>query len=70
MNKRSQRKSVKKKGSSSTNLMTKILSTMEKHKEIKQVAQMGPIVDRDPIISCDLMNGRDAFLDFARDKYH
>ena len=43
---------------------------MEKHKEIKQVAQMGPIADRDPIISCDLMNGRDAFLDLARDKYH
>ena len=78
-NKISQRKSAKKMGSSSTDLMTKILSTMEKHKEVffvirllemKQVAQMGPIVDRDPVISCDLMNGRHAFLDFARDKYY
>ena len=48
-NKMSQRKSVKKVGSSSTDLMTKILSTMEKHKEVffvirllepKQVAQV------------------------------
>jgi E1A/CREB-binding protein len=78
-NKISQRKSAKKMGSSSTDLMTKILSTMEKHKEVffvirllemKQVAQMGPIIDRDPIISCDLMNGRDEFLNFARDKHH
>ena len=75
----SQRKSVKKVGSSSTDLMTKILSTMEKHKEVffvirlleaKQVAQMGPIVDKDPSITCDLMNGRDEFLNFARDKHH
>ncbi len=78
-NKMSQRKSVKKVGSSSTDLMTKILSTMEKHKEVffvirllepKQVAQMGSIVDKDPPISCDLMNGRDEFLNFARDKHH
>ncbi len=78
-NKMSQRKSVKKVGSSSTDLMTKILSTMEKHKEVffvirlldtKQVAQMGSIMDRDPLISCDLMNGRDEFLNFARDKHH
>ena len=75
----SQRKSVKKVGSSSTDLMTKILSTMEKHKEVffvirlleaKQVAQMGPIIDKDPSITCDLMNGRDEFLNFARDKHH
>lgn len=78
-NKLSQRKSVKKVGSSSSDLMTKILSHMEKHKEVffvirlldlKQVAQMGPIYDKDPAISCDLMNGRDEFLNFARDKHH
>ncbi len=78
-NKMSQRKSVKKVGSSSTDLMSKILSTMEKHKEvffvirlldIKQVAQMGQICDKDPAISCDLMNGRDEFLNFARDKHY
>lgn len=54
----SQRKSAKKL-SSSSDLMTKILSTMEKHKEVffvirlleaKQVAQMGAIVDRDPAV--------------------
>lgn len=75
----SQRKSVKKVGSSSSDLMTKILSTMDKHKEVffvirlldlKQVAQMGPIMDKDPSISCDLMNGRDEFLNFARDKHY
>jgi E1A/CREB-binding protein len=78
-NKMSQRKSVKKVGSSSQDLMTKILSTMEKHKEVffvirlldaKQVQQMGAIYDKDPSISCDLMNGRDEFLNFARDKHH
>lgn len=78
-NKMSQRKSVKKVGSSSSDLMTKILSTMEKHKEVffvirlldlKQVAQMGAIMDKDPAISCDLMNGRDEFLNFARDKHY
>lgn len=77
-NKLSQRKSVKKLGSSS-DLMTKILSNMEKHKEVffvirllevKQVAQMGAIVDKDPTITCDLMNGRDEFLNFAKDKHH
>lgn len=28
-----------------------------------------PIVDPDPLISCDLMDGRDAFLTLARDKH-
>ena len=78
-NKLSQRKSVKKVGSSSSDLMSKVLSMMEKHKEVffvirlldsKQVMQMGSIVDKDPHISCDLMNGRDEFLNFSRDKHH
>lgn len=78
-NKLSQRKSVKKVGSSSSDLMTKILTTMEKHKEVffvirlldaKQVLQMSPINDKDPPISCELMNGRDEFLNFARDKHY
>ena len=78
-NKISQRKSVKKLSSSSSDVMTKILTTMEKHKEVffvirlldvKQVAQMGQIVDKDPTITCDLMNGRDEFLNFAKDKRH
>lgn len=52
---------------------------MEKHKETffvirlldpKQVAQMSSIVDKDPIIHCDMMNGRDEFLNFAREKHY
>jgi E1A/CREB-binding protein len=75
----SQRKGKKMGSSSCVDLMTKILSTMEKHKEVffvirlldpKQVAQMGPIVDKDPTIICEIMNGRDEFLNFARDKHH
>jgi E1A/CREB-binding protein len=59
--------------------MSKILSNMEKHKEVffvirlldaKQVANMGPIIDQDPTISCELMNGRDEFLNFARERHH
>jgi E1A/CREB-binding protein len=38
--------------------------------DTKQVAQMGSIVDKDPTITCDLMNGRDEFLNFARDKHY
>lgn len=30
---------------------------------------MPPIVDPDPLIPCDLMDGRDAFLTLARDKH-
>lgn len=28
-----------------------------------------PIIDPDPLLSCDLMDGRDAFLTLARDKH-
>lgn len=28
-----------------------------------------PIVDPDPLMACDLMDGRDAFLTLARDKH-
>ena len=78
----SQRKNtIKSKSSSSStsDIMSKILSNMEKHKEVffvirlldaKQVANMGPIIDPDPAISCELMNGRDEFLNFARERHH
>lgn len=73
----SNRKSVKKNSSSSTDLMTKMLSTMEKHKEVFFVIRLldtrqlnGDIIDTDPLISCDLMNGRDEFLNFAREKHY
>ncbi len=77
--KMSHRKSVKKSSTSSSDLMTKLLTNMEKHKEVffvirlldaKQVANMGPIHDPDPCITCDLMNGRDEFLNFARERHH
>lgn len=52
---------------------------MEKHKEVffvvrlhsSQSAQsLPPINDPDPPISCDLMDGRDAFLTLAREKHY
>lgn len=33
------------------------------------VNTLPPIVDPDPMLSCDLMDGRDAFLTLARDKH-
>ncbi|OWF41886.1 CREB-binding protein [Mizuhopecten yessoensis] len=60
------------------NLSQKLYATMEKHKEVffvirlhsQQVAlTLPPIQDPDPYISCDLMDGRDAFLTMARDKH-
>lgn len=60
-------------------LSTKIFTTMEKHKEVffvirlhsvQAAASLGPVVDPDPLIACDLMDGRDAFLTLARDKHY
>ena len=60
-------------------LSTKIFTTMEKHKEVffvirlhsvQAAASLGPVVDPDPLIQCDLMDGRDAFLTLARDKHY
>uniref|UniRef100_A0A3B5QBY2 histone acetyltransferase n=1 Tax=Xiphophorus maculatus TaxID=8083 RepID=A0A3B5QBY2_XIPMA len=59
-------------------LSQKLYATMEKHKEVFFVIHLHsgplantlpPIVDPDPMISCDLMDGRDAFLTLARDKH-
>ncbi|KAJ8298017.1 hypothetical protein KUTeg_024548 [Tegillarca granosa] len=59
-------------------LSQKLYATMEKHKEVFFVirlhspavaATLPPICDPDPHISCDLMDGRDAFLTMARDKH-
>ena len=36
----------------------------------QQIQTLPPITDVDPFISCDLMDGRDAFLSQARDKHH
>ncbi|XP_049627485.1 histone acetyltransferase p300 isoform X2 [Suncus etruscus] len=62
----------------SNDLSQKLYATMEKHKEVFFVIRltsspnansMPPIVDPDPLIPCDLMDGRDAFLTLARDKH-
>ncbi|XP_054723198.1 CREB-binding protein-like [Uloborus diversus] len=60
-------------------LSAKIYSTMEKHKEVFFVirlhsvpaaASLPSIVDPDPFITCDMMDGRDAFLTLAREKHY
>nr|XP_034986339.1 CREB-binding protein isoform X2 [Zootoca vivipara] len=62
----------------SNDLSQKLYATMEKHKEVffvihlhagPVVNTLPPIVDPDPMLSCDLMDGRDAFLTLARDKH-
>uniref|UniRef100_A0A8C4IIE3 histone acetyltransferase n=1 Tax=Dicentrarchus labrax TaxID=13489 RepID=A0A8C4IIE3_DICLA len=59
-------------------LSQKLYATMEKHKEVFFVIHLHsgpmantlpPICDPDPMLSCDLMDGRDAFLTLARDKH-
>ncbi|XP_062840923.1 CREB binding protein b isoform X2 [Trichomycterus rosablanca] len=59
-------------------LSQKLYATMEKHKEVFFVIHLHagpvintlpPIVDPDPMLTCDLMDGRDAFLTLARDKH-
>ncbi|CAB1443227.1 unnamed protein product [Pleuronectes platessa] len=59
-------------------LSQKLYASMEKHKEVffvihfhsgPLVNTLPPIVDPDPCLSCDLMDGRDAFLTLARDKH-
>ncbi|KAJ7989327.1 hypothetical protein DPEC_G00303390 [Dallia pectoralis] len=59
-------------------LSQKLYSTLEKHKEVFFVIHLHsalslntlpPITDPDPLLNCDLMDGRDAFLTLARDKH-
>lgn len=60
-------------------LTEKIKYTMDKHKEVFFVIRLhpanvaetlGPIIDQDQLINCDLMDGRDAFLTLAREKHY
>uniref|UniRef100_A0A8C4NJB1 histone acetyltransferase n=1 Tax=Eptatretus burgeri TaxID=7764 RepID=A0A8C4NJB1_EPTBU len=60
-------------------LSQKLYATMEKHKEVFFVIRLlaptaanslAPIQDPDPLVPCDLMDGRDAFLTMARDKHY
>ncbi|XP_063791095.1 CREB-binding protein isoform X2 [Pseudophryne corroboree] len=80
-NKSSMSRSNKKKTSMPNvcnDLSQKLYATMEKHKEVffvihfyagPVINSLPPIVDPDPMLSCDLMDGRDAFLTLARDKH-
>merc|ERR1719319_946165 len=60
-------------------LTTKIFATMEKHKEVfftirlhsaQSAASLAPIQDPDPLMACDLMDGRDSFLTIAKEKHY
>ncbi|XP_077589809.1 CREB-binding protein-like [Stigmatopora nigra] len=59
-------------------LSQKLYATMEKHKEVffvihlhsgPVVNTLPPIMDPDPPLACELMDGRDSFLTLARDKH-
>ncbi|XP_042588263.1 LOW QUALITY PROTEIN: CREB-binding protein-like [Cyprinus carpio] len=59
-------------------LSQKLYATMEKHKEVffvihlhagPMINTLPPIMDTDPLLTCYLMDGRDAFLTLARDKH-
>ncbi|KAM0736679.1 CREB-binding protein [Formica fusca] len=60
-------------------LFTKILPVIKKNKEAffvirlhsaQSAASLSPIEDPDPVINCDLMDGRDAFLRMARERHY
>ncbi|NP_001191640.1 CREB-binding protein [Aplysia californica] len=60
-------------------LTAKLYNHMEKHKEVffvirlhnQQIAaSLPPITEPDPAMSCELMDGRDAFLTTAREKHY
>ncbi|GFS77673.1 CREB-binding protein [Nephila pilipes] len=58
-------------------LTAKIITMMEKHKEVFFVIRLQslktalpPIIDPDPFIACELMDGRDTFLTMAREKHY
>ena len=60
-------------------LTSKIVATMEKHKEVFFVIRLhlpnshvfnSSVVDPDGLQNCDLMDGRDAFLTLAREKHY
>ncbi|XP_069355326.1 CREB-binding protein isoform X5 [Maniola hyperantus] len=79
--KAAQRKNSKKQSDQQqgSDLSAKIFATMEKHKEVffvirlhsaQSAASLAPIADPDPLLACDLMDGRDAFLTMARDRHY
>ena len=69
---------AKKPQTGSGDLTSKVFATMEKHKEVfftirlhsaQSAASLNPIQDPDPLMPCDLMDGRDAFLTMARERH-
>ncbi|CAF1393107.1 unnamed protein product [Rotaria sp. Silwood1] len=59
-----------------SDLISKIHAMMEKHKESFFVVRLrnpmsnpATLTDTDPLIQCDLIESRDAFLNFAREKH-
>ena len=64
-----------KKGSPAADLSDRVLSTMEKHRENFFTITINPnptqqtTEDPDPLVQCELMDGRDSFLQMARDKF-
>lgn len=79
--KNQQRKNNKKSNSAhgGNDLTGKVFATMDKHKEnfftirlhsAQAAASLPPINDPDPLMSCELMDGRDAFLTLAREKHY
>jgi len=77
--KASQRNAKKKIPQVASDLSDKLYQIMEKHKEVffvirlqsaESAAKIGPITDPDPLLPCELMDGRDAFLTLAREKHY
>ncbi|KAF4110440.1 hypothetical protein G5714_009692 [Onychostoma macrolepis] len=72
------RANKKKPGMPNDDLSQKLYEKMKKHKEVFFVIHLHdgpvintlpPITDPDPLLTCDLMDSRDAFLTLARDKH-
>ena len=65
----------KKGNSPASDLSDRVLSTMEKHRENFFTITISPsctshtIEDPDPLVQCELMDGRDSFLQMAREKF-
>ncbi|XP_029678514.1 LOW QUALITY PROTEIN: CREB-binding protein-like, partial [Formica exsecta] len=80
--KANQRKNSRKSSTPQTGndlLSAKIFATIKKHKKAffvirlhsaQSAASLSPIQDPDPVINCDLMDGRDAFLTMARERHY
>lgn len=72
----SQRRTARKNMTNGSDLISKVYAMMEKHKESFFVVRLrnpmsnpATLTDTDPLIQCDLMESRDAFLNFGREKH-